>query len=390
MSDFVSQVLQSSGLTDLLQKFKDNDIDEDVLRRLADCKTGSPEETLFAVVVSSIGQRIKIISAVREVSAKGAVDRPCPHIPENIQNITEMEVEDVVEIGSVQQQRVIEDQQRMLEIILLDREGNNLEPNENNNEDETTTSSIFAEQEILLSPSDLQFNIKEIILQADRDKGVNKGEKTLEECAKLRLASFDFDFIKRRTVNYLVKNFSNYPPRHVKQNLAGCIATQIFGHLSESQQLDINNLFYSDAKKIKISLTDEQGNFVFKTKPATGLIENRLKYLRKKNKITIRGNKTVTNISPLGTPVEEDYEKKSWLENSKGPSTQIIQYMEDTFNLRSVEIKNSTNLSDTLKDWPHLLETSGVNAPPTFLAGKLTTVANEISLGGKLKRLPRK
>lgn len=138
---------------------------------MADCKTGSPEETLFAVVVSSIGQRIKIISAVREVSAvsnlgtvakgsklftcsicqsnfsqfeaywdhlkrfhelsrdgwikincplcsmlftntktlwnhvkyvclkKGAVDRPCPHIPENIQNITEMEVEDVVEVG---------------------------------------------------------------------------------------------------------------------------------------------------------------------------------------------------------------------------------------------------------------------------------------------------
>lgn len=66
------------------------------------------------------------------------------------------------------------------------------------------------------------------------------------------------------------------------------------------------------------------------------------------------------NTIYLTDPAAEEYEMKSWLSNSNSPKSQVLQYMKDTFNLRSLEIKNTTNLIDTLNEWPHLLETSGV------------------------------
>lgn len=47
----------------------DQDVDENVLRKLPDCQVGSLEERLLADIVPSIGRRLKIINAIREVAA---------------------------------------------------------------------------------------------------------------------------------------------------------------------------------------------------------------------------------------------------------------------------------------------------------------------------------
>lgn len=50
----------------------------------------------------------------------------------------------------------------------------------------------------------------------------------------------------------------------------------------------LQSLFYSDAKSIDTEEMDQKGRIIYKNIPATGLIEDRLKYLRNKNCISIR------------------------------------------------------------------------------------------------------
>ncbi|OXA36656.1 hypothetical protein Fcan01_28578, partial [Folsomia candida] len=203
MSDFVEKVLESAGLAELLQTFKDQDIDEDVLRKLPDCQTGSIEERLFAAIVSSVGRRLKIINSIREVVAKVSEQHPTPRAEETQFNL-----------------------------VLIDSEENSSQISQSINsfEQESICSVNIYESDKCLLLEDALFNVKDIIIQSDNEKD----------------------------------------------------------------------------------------------------------------------------------PAAEEYEMKSWLSNSNSPKSQVLQYMKDTFNLRSLEIKNTTNLIDTLNEWPHLLETSGV------------------------------
>ncbi|XP_035701856.1 uncharacterized protein LOC118433733 [Folsomia candida] len=333
MSDFVEKVLESAGLAELLQTFKDQDIDEDVLRKLPDCQTGSIEERLFAAIVSSVGRRLKIINSIREVVAKVSEQHPTPRAEETQFNL-----------------------------VLIDSEENSSQISQSINsfEQESICSVNIYESDKCLLLEDALFNVKDIIIQSDNEKGTTKGQEMLQQIIHLGMATFQIkSLIKRRTVNNLIKNHSNYPPRHVKQNLAHCIASQLFGHLTEQQQSDIKSLFYSDAKSIETEKVDVRGKIIYKNIPATGLIEDRLKYVRNKNRISIRKQPRVPESTVID-PAAEEYEMKSWLSNSNSPKSQVLQYMKDTFNLRSLEIKNTTNLIDTLNEWPHLLETSGV------------------------------
>ncbi|OXA42337.1 uncharacterized protein LOC118438814 isoform X2 [Folsomia candida] len=330
MGDFVEKVLEIAGLVELIATFKDQDVDENVLRKLPDCQVGSLEERLLADIVPSIGRRLKIINAIREVAAK-----------------------------SSEQQLASRDEENMYKLVLINNEETCSQSN-NNFEQESICSVNISEGDKCLSLSDQLFNVKEIIVQSDREKGTAKGQERLQLIISQGMASFQVkSLIKRRTVNYLIRNYSNYPPRHVKKNLAECISSQLFGHLAEQQQIDIKSLFYCDAKSIDTEEMDQKGRIIYKNIPATGLIEDRLKYLRNKNCISIRKKPRVLD-SITNDPTVEEYEMKSWLSNSKSPASQVLQYMKDTFNLRSLELKNTTNLSNTLQEWPHLLETSGV------------------------------
>jgi hypothetical protein len=51
--------------------------------------------------------------------------------------------------------------------------------------------------------------VKQLILASDKEKGSSKGEKALSDCMENGLATFEIkNLIKRRVVNYLVKNYS--------------------------------------------------------------------------------------------------------------------------------------------------------------------------------------
>ncbi|XP_035715982.1 uncharacterized protein LOC118439064 [Folsomia candida] len=352
MGDFVEKVLEIAGLVELIATFKDQDVDENVLRKLPDCQVGSLEERLLADIVPSIGRRLKIINAIREVAAVSTL--------QNKRLFNYLEHPLIVANTSSEYDKSSEQQlENMYKLVLINNEETCSQSN-NNFEQESICSVNISEVDKCLSLSDQLFNVKEIIVQSDREKGTAKGQEMLQLIISQGMASFQVkSLIKRRTVNYLIRNYSNYPPRHVKKNLAECISSQLFGHLAEQQQIDIKSLFYSDAKSIDTEEMDQKGRIIYKNIPATGLIEDRLKYLRNKNCISIRKKPRVLD-SITNDPTVEEYEMKSWLSNSKSPASQVLQYMKDTFNLRSLELKNTTNLSNTLQEWPHLLETSGV------------------------------
>ncbi len=122
---------------------------------------------------------------------------------------------------------------------------------------------------------------------------------------------------------------------------------------------------------------------MFKRIPASGLIEDRLKYLRRKNDVKSRSKTALPiPVDLIGwsswfyifflniwliflyfskcTVTEQDHEKKSWLANSNSPTSQVANYMSDTYNLRTMELKNSKNLLETINEWPRLLDTSGM------------------------------
>ncbi|OXA47331.1 hypothetical protein Fcan01_17838, partial [Folsomia candida] len=127
----------------------------------------------------------------------------------------------------------------MYKLVLINNEETCSQSN-NNFEQESICSVNISEGDKCLSLSDQLFNVKEIIVQSDREKGTAKGQEMLQLIISQGMASFQVkSLIKRRTVNYLIRNYSNYPPRHVKKNLAECISSQLFGHLAEQQQIDI-------------------------------------------------------------------------------------------------------------------------------------------------------
>ncbi|OXA37085.1 hypothetical protein Fcan01_28140 [Folsomia candida] len=96
------------------------------------------------------------------------------------------------------------------------------------------------EVEISFVSFDPLFDIKQIILSSDKEKGTKKGEKILQECSESNAITFQVkSLIKRRIVNYLVKQYTYFPPKNVKQNLAECVAGQLFQNLRLEQQRDI-------------------------------------------------------------------------------------------------------------------------------------------------------
>ncbi|XP_035712070.1 uncharacterized protein LOC118437260 isoform X2 [Folsomia candida] len=102
------------------------------------------------------------------------------------------------------------------------------------------------------------------------------------------------------------------------------------------------NLFYQESRVIN------DKSSLHKRIPASGLIEHRLKYLRRKHK------------AGATSPSEDEYEKKSWLSYSSTPLYQVAEYMAETFRLRSEELRNTDNLSVTLSQWPRLIDTPGM------------------------------
>ena len=56
----------------------------------------------------------------------------------------------------------------------------------------------------------------------------------------------------------------------------------------------------------------------------------------------------------------DEEEKKSWLAHSTGPLSQVAQYMADTITLRTLQLKDASNLGAVLDEWPRLLDISGM------------------------------
>lgn len=64
-------------------------------------------------------------------------------------------------------------------------------------------------------------------------------------------------------------------------------------------------------------------------------------------------------------PTVDEQEKKSWLINSAAPITQVVQFMTDTYRLRTSQFKATKNLAELLNQWPRLLDTPGMVSNPS-------------------------
>ncbi|XP_035712672.1 uncharacterized protein LOC118437609 [Folsomia candida] len=112
----------------------DQDVDENVLRKLPDCQVGSLEERLLADIVPSIGRRLKIINAIREVAAK-----------------------------SSEQQLASRDEENMYKLVLINNEETFSQSN-NNFEQESICSVNISEGDKCLSLSDQLFVSNEVTI----------------------------------------------------------------------------------------------------------------------------------------------------------------------------------------------------------------------------------
>ncbi|XP_035716231.1 uncharacterized protein LOC118439222 [Folsomia candida] len=154
----------------------------------------------------------------------------------------------------------------------------------------SSTQTSFAEAKYIADSEQVQTNsswnpadpLFKIIISSDADKGTTKGRRMLADCAEKNVVNFALkNLIKRRTVNNLIKEYSYYPPKYIKENLA--------------------------------------------------------QY-----------------------PTVDEQEKKSWLINSAAPITQVVQFMTDTYRLRTSQFKATKNLAELLNQWPRLLDTPGM------------------------------
>ncbi|XP_035707471.1 uncharacterized protein LOC110849386 isoform X1 [Folsomia candida] len=68
----MEQILRDTGLEQYTDKLKENDVDDLLFFKLLDGAAGSTEERLFAEIIPSVGHRLKIITAAREVSRSGS------------------------------------------------------------------------------------------------------------------------------------------------------------------------------------------------------------------------------------------------------------------------------------------------------------------------------
>ncbi|XP_035714168.1 uncharacterized protein LOC118438312 [Folsomia candida] len=225
---------------------------------------------------------------------------------------------------------------------------------ENISEDESK-EHVQAGDVALVEISFLEFNplfdVKQIILNSDEEKGTVKGRRTLAKISESNSITYDIKtLVKHRIVSYLVKHYTYYPHQDIKKNLAQCVAAQLFLNL---QLRDIANLFYRESRVIVAKNTTEKIT-------AAGLIEDRLKHLRRKHGISKSGKSKIEDCSEAEGASEDEYEKKSWLSYSSTPLDQVADYMSQTYRLRSKELSISTNLSVTLSEWPRLLDTPGM------------------------------
>ncbi|OXA55347.1 hypothetical protein Fcan01_09059 [Folsomia candida] len=303
MTENLEKALKNTGLIQYKDKFQENDVDDTIFFKLLDSAAGSVEERLLAEIIPSVGHRFKLISAGRELDKQT------------------FETD----------QRALGD---MPDVILgnssdIDSGSRHRLPNESGPEVEISFLSF-----------DPLFDIKQIILSSDQEKGTKKGEKILQECLESNAITFEVkSLIKRRIVNYLVKQYTYFPPKNVKQNLAEFVAAQLFQNLRLEQQRDIVNLFYRESRIINYK------SDLHKRTPASGLIEDRLKYLRRKHQCGRASIPKVVSSLMSESPWENEQEKKSWLCYSSTPFDQVAEYMAQTFRL---------------SQWPRLIDTPGM------------------------------
>ncbi|XP_035702724.1 uncharacterized protein LOC110842184 isoform X2 [Folsomia candida] len=304
----MEQILRDTGLEQYTDKLKENDVDDLLFFKLLDGAAGSTEERLFAEIIPSVGHRLKIITAARELGKQ--TSETCQRAPNGNMNIM-LGDDNSVNCGQEP------DKEEHVEITFV------------------TFNPLF--------------DIKQIILNSDEDKGTANGMNVLEEISRSSLLTSDTKtLIKRRIVNFLVKNYSYHPSKEVKENLAKCVAMQLFQNLNCEQQKNIENMFY---RKSEVKEKTKKKN------SASGLIEDRLKHLRRKRNVT-KPRKPESCLE-ITKPSEDEEDKKSWLRYTSSPLNQVAEYMAQTFRLRSEELKTN-DLLTTLNEWPRLIDTTGM------------------------------
>ncbi|OXA41619.1 hypothetical protein Fcan01_23736 [Folsomia candida] len=144
---------EATGLTQYAEKFKENDVDDTVFLKFLNGAAGSVEERLFAEIVPSVGHRFKLITAAREVEGTSKIL--------DSDNQTQPPSEDRVDV----------------EISFVD-----------------------------FTPL---FDVKQVILTSDQQKGTIKGRQILEDCLESNVVTFEAkSLIKRRIVNYLIQQYT--------------------------------------------------------------------------------------------------------------------------------------------------------------------------------------
>ncbi|XP_061784370.1 uncharacterized protein [Nerophis lumbriciformis] len=149
----------------------------------------------------------------------------------------------------------------------------------------------------------------------------------------------------RILVSHVMEKFGDSPSSHTKNTMASSLV-QTFPCLKDTSDSG-HEIWYTQGRNYR---------------PATGFLEERLRNIRKRKRSLSRPTRQEDSepervCIPDSTISDERAERmKEWLRHNSQPLGQVWAYMQDTvlYRARWIRVQNSKNVSEILKEFPHL------------------------------------
>ncbi|KAG1924760.1 hypothetical protein F2P79_025951, partial [Pimephales promelas] len=323
MDSFVQQKLINWNLECLIEKFADEQIDDESFLLL--------DENTIATLIPKIGVRLKFLKHFKELKFNSIP----PHssvAPENTQPSTALENTESTS-GRTSSENT--------EPTFGRTSSENTEPTFGRTSSENTEPTIVLQ----LVPDDMH-DIRAILMKAPH------GPSIVESLESNKITTQQRRAMVRIIVAHLIERYGETPSTETKKAMAISLV-ETFSCLRDPEGNGYEAWFSPGRRH----------------RPSTGFLEERLRNIRKRmrrlrtpSSVAFICEKRSTVIPASTLSPERASQLKEWLKNNTRPQDQVEQYMRETAPFRAHWIREngSKPISEILSEFPRLMDTPGM------------------------------